>query len=144
MYLIIYMCEHMFIYRIIMKQQKKRTVIDLCCKPAALVNKQDACRVRNLLPKEEVFYDLSDFFKVFGDTTRIKILECLRRAQLCVCDLAVILNVSPSAVSHQLKILRLSNLVKARKKGKHVSYVLSDSHVSDILEQGLDHVQEGL
>ena len=96
------------------------------------------------LPDEEILYDLADFFKVFGDMTRIKILESLLRTELCVCDLAAILCASQSAVSHQLKILRLSNLVKIRRSGKVVYYSLSDFHVADILKCGLDHVGEAL
>jgi ArsR family transcriptional regulator len=109
-----------------------------------MVHEEDVRRVQSELPEEELLFELSDFFKVCGDTTRIKILESLRRAELCVCDLAAILKASQSAVSHQLKILRLSNLVKSRKAGKAVYYRLSDFHVSDILERGLDHVKEGI
>jgi ArsR family transcriptional regulator len=118
-----------------------KTQKPVCC---GAVHEEEVLRVRKALPDEELLYDLADFFKVFGDTTRVKILEALRRAELCVCDLAAILGASPSAVSHQLKILRLSNLVKLRKAGKSAYYSLSDFHVSDILERGLDHVKEGL
>ncbi|MDR1931976.1 MAG: metalloregulator ArsR/SmtB family transcription factor [Spirochaetales bacterium] len=112
-----------------------------CCQT---VHEDQVLRVREDLPPEEILYDLADFFKALGDMTRVKILESLRRGELCVCDLAAILGASASAVSHQLKILRLSNFVKVRKAGKSAYYRLSDSHVSDILERGLDHVQEDL
>jgi ArsR family transcriptional regulator len=112
-----------------------------CC---GAIHEEKVLSVQQDLPAEELLYDLADFFKVFGDTTRVRILESLRRAELCVCDLAANLGASPSAVSHQLKILRLSNLVKMRKAGKSAYYSLSDFHVADILERGLDHVKEGL
>lgn len=107
-----------------------------------VVNEKAVDEVRRSLPKDEVLYDLADFFKVLGDTTRIKILQALFRSELCVCDLSVVLGASQSAVSHQLKILRMSNLVRPRKDGKIVFYSLSDDHVAAILAQGLDHIEE--
>ena len=107
-----------------------------------LVHEDTVEAVRKTLPEDELLYDLADFFKVFGDTTRIKILQALYRSELCVCDLSAVLGASQSAVSHQLKILRLANLVKHRKEGKIVYYSLSDNHVSAILAQGLDHLEE--
>jgi len=107
-----------------------------------VVHEKEVLRARDGLPKDETLFDAADFFKVFGDSTRIKILHALLRGELCVCDLAAVLGASQSAVSHQLKILRLSNLVKHRKEGKVVYYALSDDHVASILEQGLEHVGE--
>jgi ArsR family transcriptional regulator len=99
-------------------------------------------RVRNHMPEEEKLYDLADFFKVFGDSTRIKILWALDREDMCVCDLAVLLGMTKSAISHQLKTLRQARLVKYRKKGKVVIYSLADDHVKNILEVGFEHIGE--
>ncbi len=98
--------------------------------------------VRHTMPPEETLYDLADFFKVFGDSTRIKILWALDRSEMCVCDLAVLLNMTKSAISHQLKTLRQDKLVKHRKEGKIVYYSLKDEHVKNILEIGLEHIGE--
>lgn len=85
---------------------------------------------------------LTDFFKVFGDCTRVKILWALDKNELCVCDIAFLLGMTKSAVSHQLKVLRDSKLVSFRKDGKNVYYSLADEHVKDILEKGLEHINE--
>jgi ArsR family transcriptional regulator len=89
---------------------------------------------------EEVIYDIADFYKVFGDSTRIRILYALMEKELCVGDLALELNMSPSAVSHQLRVLRQNDLVKFRKDGKTIEYSLDDSHVTVLLQQGLEHI----
>jgi DNA-binding transcriptional ArsR family regulator len=99
-------------------------------------------RVSGYMPGEEKLYDLADFFKIFGDSTRIKILWALDREEMCVCDLAVLLNMTKSAISHQLKTLRQEKLVKYRRDGKSVFYSLQDEHVKDILEIGLEHIEE--
>ena len=91
---------------------------------------------------EEELFDLSELFKVFGDSTRIRILYALNESEVCVCDLAEGLSMTQSAISHQLKILKSSKLVKSRREGKQVFYSLADSHVQTILAQGLDHVRE--
>ncbi|MBH1940237.1 helix-turn-helix transcriptional regulator [Mobilitalea sibirica] len=98
--------------------------------------------VKEYMPEEELLYDLADFFKVFGDSTRIKILWALDRSEMCVCDLAVLLNMTKSAISHQLKTLRQEKLVKSRRDGKIIFYSLLDEHVKNILEIGLEHIQE--
>ncbi len=98
--------------------------------------------VRKKMPEEDILYDLSDFFKVLGDSTRIKILWALDQNELCVCDLAALLNMTKSAISHQLSSLRQANLVKYRKEGKVVFYSLADDHVKQIYEKGLEHVTE--
>lgn len=98
--------------------------------------------VSKTMPQEEILYDLADFFKVFGDSTRIKILWALDRSEMCVCDLAVLLNMTKSAISHQLKTLRQEKLVKYRRDGKSVYYSLLDEHVKNILEIGLEHIGE--
>ena len=91
---------------------------------------------------EEILYDLAELFKVFGDTTRIRILYALFEAELCVCDIARLLGMSQSAISHQLRILKGSKLVKYRREGKTVFYSLADGHVRTIIGQGLEHVEE--
>ena len=91
---------------------------------------------------EEDLYDLAELFKVFGDSTRIKILYALFGAELCVGDLAQLLGMSQTAVSHQLRVLRTNKLVKGRKEGKIVFYSLSDDHVRTIIDQGMEHVDE--
>jgi ArsR family transcriptional regulator len=101
-------------------------------------------RVQAQLPEDVDLFDLAEFFKVFGDTTRIKILTALSASELCVCDLAVLLNMTQSAVSHQLRMLKQSRLVKYRKAGKIVYYSLDDAHVNTILEQGHQHLSEEL
>lgn len=98
--------------------------------------------VREKMPQEETLYDLAELFKVFGDSTRIKILWALDEAEMCVCDIAVLLNMTQSAISHQLRVLRQSNLVKNRREGKVVYYSLDDEHVRQIFNQGLIHVNE--
>ncbi len=94
------------------------------------------------MPEDEKLYDLADFFKMFGDSTRIKILCALDHDEMCVCDLAVLLNMTKSAISHQLKTLRQVKLVKYRREGKTVLYSLLDEHVKNILEIGLEHIEE--
>jgi DNA-binding transcriptional ArsR family regulator len=98
--------------------------------------------VRTKLPKEEILYDLAELFKVFGDTTRVKIISVLFESEMCVCDIAELLNISQSAISHQLRVLRHARLVKPRKEGKVVFYSLNDEHIKSIFDQGLDHILE--
>lgn len=99
-------------------------------------------KVRPNMPGFELLYSLSDFFKVMGDGTRIQLLWALEESEMCVGDLAFLLNMTKSAVSHQLKVLRIAKLVRAQKKGKNVYYSLNDNHVKMILESALEHVQE--
>ena len=99
--------------------------------------------VTDHMPDEDQLYDLAEVFKVFGDSTRIKILYVLFEAELCVCDIASLLNMSQSAISHQLRFLKQARLVKSRKNGKTVYYALCDDHIQTILAQGIAHVQEG-
>ncbi len=98
--------------------------------------------VNNNMPDEDELYDLAELFKVFGDSTRIKILYVLSEAEMCVCDIAQLLNMTQSAISHQLKILKQSRLVKNRREGKAVFYSLADSHVKTIISQGMEHIEE--
>ena len=94
------------------------------------------------MPSEDELYDLAELFKVFGDSTRIRILFVLFEKDFCVCDLAETLNMTQSAISHQLKILKQNKLVKGRREGKSVFYSLADDHVRTIIEQGIDHIAE--
>jgi len=99
-------------------------------------------RVRDTMPHDADLQKVADLYKMFADPTRVRILWALSREDLCVCDLAVLLNMTKSAISHQLKSLRLANLVKPDKQGKIVHYSLVDNHVTSILEQGLEHSRE--
>lgn len=107
-----------------------------------LVHPDSNNAVNERMPPEEVLYDLAELYKVFGDSTRVRILYVLLEAEVCVCDLAALLGMTVSAVSHQLRVLKQSRLVKYRKAGKTVFYSLSDEHVQTILEQGMEHVKE--
>ena len=98
--------------------------------------------VRQKMPKEELLYELADFFKVLGDSTRVKLMWALDEKELCVCDLAVLLNMTKSAISHQLRALREARLVKFRKEGKVVYYTLADDHVREVFEKGFEHIKE--
>lgn len=98
--------------------------------------------VREQLPPEEQLYDLAELFKMFGDSTRIRILFVLFEAEVCVCDLAATLNMTVSAVSHQLKLLKQSKLIKSRREGRSVFYSLADDHVRTIVSQGMEHITE--
>lgn len=98
--------------------------------------------VNEKMPPQETLYRLAEFFKVFGDVTRIKILWALVESELCVCDIAVLLSMTQSAISHQLRVLKQARLVKARKDGKVVYYALDDEHVKQILDLGHIHISE--
>jgi ArsR family transcriptional regulator len=98
--------------------------------------------VKTSMPDENELCDLSDFFKIFGDSTRAKIISALDESEMCVCDLGALLGMTKSAISHQLRSLRLANLVKNRREGKVVYYSLADDHVRQIFETGLEHIRE--
>ena len=98
--------------------------------------------VKEKMPDEDELYDLAEIFKVFGDSTRIKILYVVFEQEMCVSDIAQLLNMTQSAISHQLKILKQSRLVKNRREGKAVFYSLADGHVRSIINQGLEHIEE--
>lgn len=112
-----------------------------CCETVE-VHEELVKIVNEKMPQEEELYDLAELFKVFGDSTRIRILFVLFEAEVCVCDLAEALNMTQSAISHQLKILKSSKLVKSRREGKSVFYSLADSHVRTIIGQGREHIEE--
>ncbi len=98
--------------------------------------------VNKTMPSETELYDLAELFKVFGDSTRIRILYVLFEAEVCVCDIAQVLNMTQSAISHQLRILKQSKLVKSRREGKQIYYSLADNHVRTIIAQGCEHIGE--
>ena len=111
---------------------------------------KDYCRINaaveeqmtNNIPVDEEILDLADFFKVFGDPTRLKILALLEQQELCVHDLSAVMEMQQTAISHQLKSLRQARLVKYRKEGKMAVYSLSDSHIKEIVSAGLQHIKE--
>ena len=113
----------------------------LCCEETE-VHEDAVEQVRSQLPQDEVLYDLAELFKIFGDSTRIKILYVLFESEMCVCDIAQLLNMTQSAISHQLRALKQSKLVKYRREGKTVFYSLADGHVRTIIDQGMEHVAE--
>lgn len=98
--------------------------------------------VQDTMPDEQELNDLADLFKIFGDYTRIRILFVLFESEVCVCDLAQVLNMTQSAISHQLKILKQSRLVKSRREGKSIFYSLADEHVETIIGKGREHIEE--
>jgi len=113
----------------------------MCCDSVEV--HEDLLRIVNeTMPEETELYDLAELFKVFGDSTRIRILFVLFEAEVCVCDLAQALNMTQSAISHQLRILKQNRLVKSRREGKSIFYSLADDHVRTIIAQGREHIEE--
>ena len=106
------------------------------------IHKDLLLKVQSRLPDEDALYDLAELFKVFGDSTRIRILFALFDQELCVCDLAAALNMTQSAISHQLRLLKQNKLVRSRRDGKQVFYALADDHVHSIIGQGMEHILE--
>lgn len=98
--------------------------------------------MKDNFPKDETLYDLADFFKVLGDSTRVKILYALSITEMCVCDLASTLDMTGSAISHQLRVLKQTKLVKPRREGKTIYYSLDDNHIVQVFNQGLEHIRE--
>lgn len=113
----------------------------MCCE-ATQVHEDLINIVNKTMPEETELYDLAELFKVFGDSTRIRILFVLFEAEVCVCDLAQVLNMTQSAISHQLRILKQNKLVKNRREGKSIFYSLADDHVRTIIAQGREHIEE--
>jgi ArsR family transcriptional regulator len=106
------------------------------------VDEETLRKVKETMPPEEELYDLSDFFKVFGDATRLKILYVLLCSRMCVIDIATLVGMSQSAISHQLRVLKQMDLVKNHREGKTIFYSLADDHIVNILSQGLSHIEE--
>jgi DNA-binding transcriptional ArsR family regulator len=117
-----------------------RDDIDRC--DCTVIHEEVVNEVRKHMPEEEDLLNLADLFKVFGDSTRVKIISALLRSEMCVCDIAALLGMTKSAISHQLRALRQTKLVKYRRDGKVVYYSLDDEHVGMIFNQGLTHVCE--
>ena len=107
-----------------------------------IVHREVVDQVMDLMPDEDELYDLAELFKVFGDSTRIRILTVLFGDEMCVCDIAQVTNMTQSAISHQLRILKQADLVNFRRDGKTIYYSLKDKHVFTIYQQGLEHVNE--
>lgn len=118
------------------EKMKKETLVCEC----TVIHQEVIDKIK--LPEEEVLYDLGDFFKILGDSTRIKILSALFQSEMCVCDIAALLGMTQSAISHQLRVLKQGRLVKHRKEGKVVYYSLDDDHIKHIIDQGLTHISE--
>ncbi len=119
---------------------ENNNIIDRC--EETCVHNNIVEKVDNNMPEDTILYDLADFFKVFGDCTRIKVLYALFESEMCVCDIAQLLNMNQSAISHQLRVLKQNRLVKYRREGKTVFYSLADSHIKTIFNQGLEHILE--
>ena len=116
---------------------------DLTDRCEELITHEDKVeRAKSLLPDDDMLFELSEFFKLFGDSTRIKILETLNGSELCVCDISAVVGVSQSGVSHQLRLLRQNRLVKTTKIGKESYYTLDDEHIGDIIKIGMNHINE--
>lgn len=119
----------------------KKDEIDRC--DCSVIHEEIVNQVRDRMPDEDKLFDLAELFKVFSDSTRIRILSALFESEMCVCDIAYLLNMTQSAISHQLRILKQACLTVSRKSGKIVFYSLSDEHVKQIIDQGLVHIIEG-
>jgi len=118
-------------------QQNK---IDIC--ECTVIHEDTLQRVREKMPSEEPVYEVSELFRVFGDSTRARIICALNIEEMCVCDLSALLNMTQSAISHQLRILKVSRIVKSRKQGRVVYYSLDDEHIAKIFAMAFDHVME--
>ena len=120
--------------------EEKKTEIECCSEEC--VHEDLLKSVNDTMPEETELYDLAELFKVFGDSTRIRILFVLFEAEVCVCDLAEALHMTQSAISHQLRILKQNKLVNSRREGKSIFYSLADGHVRTIIAQGREHIEE--
>lgn len=125
-----------------MAYKKENTDCDLDQCDLMFVHQDIIDNVVKVMPEEQQLLDLADFFKIFGDSTRIKILYVLSQSEMCVCDIANLLQMGQSAISHQLRVLKQMRLVKFRRDGKTVFYSLADGHIETILAQGMEHIEE--
>ena len=121
--------------------KKHNSLLPMQC-DCEVIHEEVVNKVRDMMPPGKDFLDLANLYKMFSDPTRVKILWALHCSDMCVCDLAVLLNMTKSAISHQLKSLRFTNLVKYQKLGKVVYYSLADDHIKDIFEKGFAHIHE--
>ena len=123
-----------------MFKQGGKSMEDVC--EINIIHQDTVNKVKAVIPNDELIYDLAELFKVFADSTRMKIIYALMENELCVCDIAAIVGTTQSAISHQLRILKQSKLVKYRKDGKVVYYSLDDEHISQIVKKGREHIEE--
>ena len=123
-----------------MADNREKEPLDLCDVP--VIHEDVLARVKAKMPNEDPVYEVAELFKVFGDSTRARIICALNIEEMCVCDLAQLLGMTQSAISHQLRALKQSKLVKYRREGKTVFYSLADGHVRTILDQGMEHIRE--
>ncbi len=122
--------------------ENKREPVELC--EVTVIHDDVVDRVRRAMPDEDPLYEVSELFKVFGDSTRARIICALNIEEMCVCDLAALLNMTQSAISHQLRLLKVSRIVKSRKQGRVVYYSLDDAHIGEIFATAFEHVCEEL
>ncbi|NLT12708.1 MAG: winged helix-turn-helix transcriptional regulator [Clostridiales bacterium] len=120
-------------------KQGKNDIYKCAC---SVIHEDVVNAVRLKMPEEPLLFELSELFRVFGDSTRMRILWALTEAEMCVCDITVLLGMTQSAISHQLRVLKQARLVRHRKEGKIVYYSLDDEHIRQILDQGLTHIKE--
>jgi ArsR family transcriptional regulator, lead/cadmium/zinc/bismuth-responsive transcriptional repressor len=125
---------------VILVETKFKSDIEFCS--CNVVHEDIIQKVQKTMLEEETIHNLSEFFKVFGDVTRLKILKALMESEMCVCDLTTLLGMNQSAISHQLKLLRQTKLVKFRRMGKIVYYSLDDQHIKKIFDLGVTHINE--
>ena len=125
-----------------MTESSEKNMVETCEVP--VIHEDVLARVREKMPAEEPVYEVSELFKVFGDSTRARIICALNIEEMCVCDLSALLNMTQSAISHQLRLLKVSRIVKSRKQGRVVYYSLDDAHIWQIFAMAFDHVMEEL
>ncbi len=114
--------------------------VEICCEDK--VHPEVVKAVADKLPDDELLYDVAELFKVFGDSTRVRIICALFESEMCVCDIADVLGMTQSAISHQLRVLKQARLVKYRRDGKTVYYSLADDHIQTIFNQAFEHIME--
>ena len=125
-----------------MTESSEKNMVETCEVP--VIHEDVLARVREKMPAEEPVYEVSELCKVFGDSTRARIICALNIEEMCVCDLSALLNMTQSAISHQLRLLKVSRIVKSRKQGRVVYYSLDDAHIGQIFAMAFDHVMEEL
>lgn len=128
--------EHMNRY----SYERRKNMEEIC--EINMIHEDTVNNVKNIMPDDGLIYDIAELFKVFADSTRMKIIYALMENELCVCDIAAIVGTTQSAISHQLRILKQSKLVKFRKDGKIIYYSLDDEHIAEIVKKGREHIEE--
>lgn len=123
-----------------MPDNRERENLEICEVP--VIHEDVLARVKEKMPDDDPVYEVSELFKVFGDSTRARIICALNIEEMCVCDLSALLNMTQSAISHQLRLLKVSRIVKSRKQGRVVYYSLDDAHIGEIFAMAFDHVME--